>query len=142
MPSDAGEVVMESAIGVSGIIWMTLILFWVASPIAGFYLFKLTRRDLPSTDMLALVAMAFCGFLVVFALTLLTLTQFGQMDATQAFLVSGISALLVTIVCIFVIRLALARSRVKAKQHSEEHAFRVWDEDQRTKAKNLRKKRY
>lgn len=142
MPPNAAEVVMEGAIGISTIIWMTLILFWILSPIAGFYLFKVTRRKLPTSDAVAFAAMGLCGFLVIFALTLLFLLQAAIMDATTAFLVSAISALIVTLICIFAVRTALLRSHARVKASAEEHAFRVWDEDHRGKPKNLRKKRY
>lgn len=142
MPTDAVETAAETAIGVSAVVWMTLILFWIVSPIAGFYLFKLTRNKLPSSSILALAALAFCGFLVVFAVTLLALLQFAGLDPQLALPVSAISAVIVTGVCALAAQRLLTRSKARASAQADEYAFRVWDEDARAKPKNLRRKRY
>lgn len=142
MPSGATEVVAEGAMQVSVAVWMALIIFWVLSPIAGFYLFKVTRRQSFHLDTLSLLTMAVGAFVVVFALTLLTLLQLTQIDGVTALLISALSALVVVVICAFAIGQWASRSRKKAQATAAEHAFRVWDEDQRTKAKNLRKKRY
>lgn len=142
MPPEAAEMVLEGAVEVSAAVWMTLIIFWILSPIAGFYLFKVTRRQSFHLSALSLLTMAVGAFAVVFALTLLPLLQFTPLDDLTAFLVSGISALVVVSLCAFAISRWADRSRRKAQATAEEHAFRVWDEDQRTKSKNLRKKRY
>jgi Na+/proline symporter len=142
MPAELVETAAEGAIGLSLIVWVALILFWFASPIVGFFVFKATRRNLPTSSTLALVGMAVCGFLFVFALTLLLLLQ--VTDGTTALLVSTGSALVVTALCAFVISRWFARGKVKAQAHADEQAFRVWDEDRRSKdkPKNLRKRRY
>ncbi|MBZ0286107.1 MAG: hypothetical protein K8I30_00725 [Anaerolineae bacterium] len=141
MPPGAAETAAEAAMGVSAAVWMVLILFWILSPIAGFFLFKLTRGRLPGTDATALGAVAFCGFLVVFAVTFLALLQFTTLDDLTAFFAGAAAALVVTLICTLAVWRLLAGSKARAQASVEEHAFRVWDEDRRGKSKNLRRKR-
>ncbi len=117
----------------------TLVIFFVISPIGGYFLFRLLRRVTPMPDTFALWGAALVGFLAAFTALLLGLLRLIPADEGNLgalLLVSAAGALLVTIVTAFGVR-ALAR---RSAAGLEDHTFRVWGEDQRQKPKNLRRR--
>ncbi len=139
---------MEEALGidfqalaeqVALVVAATLVIFFLISPIGGYFLFKLLRRATPMPDVFALWGAALIGFLAAFTVLLLGLLRLvppNEGNLAALLLISGLGALLVTLVTAFGIR-ALAR---RSAARLEDHAFRVWGEDQRQKPKNLRRR--
>ncbi|MBZ0295250.1 MAG: hypothetical protein K8L99_21985 [Anaerolineae bacterium] len=131
---DAGGTLID----ISVIVYITLILFFVVSPIGGYYLYKFMRFKLPMADTLALLAGAFCAFLISFAAAFLSLRRFApQFDETNALFLSLGFGLIVTLVTALAIRSIAKRSSARVQ---EDHAFRVWDEDQRKRPKTYRRR--
>jgi MFS family permease len=119
-----------------------LVIFFILSPIGGYFLHKFLRKKIPHQDTFALMAGAFVVFIVTSGLTLasiLNLTEQTEATFFGALAVSvlvGVAATALSV--LFVVRLI---ERGKQKINLEEQIFSVWEEDKRDKPKNLRKRR-
>jgi hypothetical protein len=116
-----------------------LVIFFVISPIGGYFLFRLLRRVTPMPDTFALWGAALIGFLVAFTvllLGLLRLVPLSEANLGPLLLISGAGALLVTGVTAIGIRVLARRSAANL----EDYAFRVWGEDRRQKPRNRRQR--
>lgn len=117
----------------------TLVIFFIISPIGGYFLFRFLRRVTPMPDAFALLGAALIGFLVTFAALLLGLLRLFPPDETNLgplLLISAAGALLVMGATAFGVRALVRRGAARL----EDHTFRVWDEDQRRRPKNLRRR--
>lgn len=117
----------------------TVIIFFIISPIGGYFLFRLLGRVTPMPDTFALLGAAACGFLITFAALMVVLMRAVPPDESNLgamLLLSIIGALVVTTATAFGIRWMTKRRAA----HLEDHTFRVWDEDARARPKNLRRR--
>ena len=134
-PAEAGKAAALALI-------MTSIIFFVLSPIGGYFLHKFIKSKTPESDTFALVAAAFCMFLITFALTLgvfLYFTDQNESTLAPALLISALVGLIATAITAVAITRFVERG--KQKINRDEQDFSVWDEDNRNKAKNLRKRK-
>jgi ABC-type Co2+ transport system permease subunit len=118
----------------------TSFIFFVLSPIGGYFLHKFIKSKTPNSDTFALVAAAFCMFLITFALTLgviLYFTEQNESTFTSALLISAVVGLIATAITAVVIVRFVERGKQKISR--DEQDFSVWDEDKRKKPKNMRK---
>ncbi len=131
---DAGGLLAQ----VSLIVWLTLVLFAIVSPVGGYLLYRYVRLRLPMADTFALLAAAFCVFLISFAVLLLALLQSDPpMQAGAALGLSALFGLLVTLATALLVRVMVRRGQTKL----EDHRFSVWDEDQRKRGNTYHHKR-
>lgn len=123
-------------------IFGTLIIFFVLSPIGGYFLHKFIKSKTPDTDTFALIAGAFIIFIVTGGLTLAVMLQFIE-QTEAAFIIALIISTLVGVLTTIISSLLVVRliERGKKKINPEELAFSVWEEDKRNKPKNLRQRR-
>lgn len=120
----------------------TVVIFFIISPIGGYFLHKFIKSKTPDTDTFALIAGAFIAFIVTSGLTLALILQFTEQTETTFMLALAISVLtgivITTILAVLAVRFI---ERGKKKINPEELAFSVWEEDKRKKPKNLRQRR-
>lgn len=121
---------------------MTAFIFFVVSPIAGYYLHKYIKSKTPDQDTFAILAGAFCLFLVVAALIFGLLARFTTLIDTAlavALLISAAVGLTATgAAAVLVVRM-IAQGKQKIKQ--EDYRFGVWEEDKRQVKTHRHKKR-
>jgi hypothetical protein len=135
---DAGEISQQVVLALLG----TVIIFFVISPIGGYFLHKFIKSKTPDTDTFALMAGAFIVFIVTSGLTLALILQFTeQTEATflVALVISGLFGIATTGISAFLVVRLIERG--KKKIDPEEQSFSVWAEDKRNKPKNLRYRR-
>jgi len=133
--ASAGQQVLYAVIA-------TLIIFFVISPIGGYFLHKFIKSKTPDTDTFALIAGAFIIFIVTGGLTLALLLQFIE-QTEAAFVVALVISVVVgmTMTAISAILVVWLIQRGKKQIDAEELSFTVWEEDKRDKPKNLRYRR-
>ena len=133
--ASAGEQVLWAVLA-------TLIIFFVISPIGGYFLHKFIKSKTPDTDTFALMAGAFIIFIVTGGLTLAVLLQFIE-QTEAAFLIALVISVIIGIITTAISAILVVRliERGKKKLNPEELAFSVWEEDKRNKPKNLRQRR-
>ena len=119
-PAEMSSAAINALIG-------TTIIFFVISPIGGFFLFRLLRDRLPPNEVLLLLG-AGVELLVMFALTLLLLDQVLDLEPVPMLVISLVAALGFTAATAAMLTFILRRDR--AHSH-EDHSFSVWDEDRR-----------
>lgn len=133
--ADAGQQVLAA-------LAMTVIIFFVISPIAGYFLHKYIKSKTPDQDTFAILAGSFCLFLVVSALTLGLIARFTTLVETAlvvALLISAAMGLAATgAVAVLAVRM-IAQGKEKIKQ--EDYRFGVWEEDKRALKTHRHKKR-
>ncbi len=135
---DAGEVSQQVLYAIIG----TLVIFFVLSPIGGYFLHKFIKSKTPDTDTFAIIAGAFIMFIVTSGLTLALILQLTeQTEATfiAALLMSVLVGMVTTGISAFLVVRMIERG--KKKINLEEQSFSVWEEDKRNKPKNLRHRR-
>lgn len=116
---------------------ITLILFFLASPLVGWLVYRGSRRLLPEQDTFALLAAAVVIFALTFAITLgLCLRFLPTMLPLAGFVISLIIALVVTLVAAIIIHQVVKRGA--ARIDPQQSTFGVWGEDDRKRPKNLR----
>ncbi len=131
---DAGAMLAQASLAV----WGTMILFWIVAPVGGFLMYRYLIRKFPMADTFALLAGAFCLFVISFACTLLALLRFMPgMNSGLVVLISLLAGLLVTALTAV---LVWAFSK-RGSKNVEDHSFRVWEEDQRQRKSMKHKKR-
>lgn len=131
---DAGGMLLGASLAV----WLAMLLFWIVAPVGGFLMYRYLIRKFPMADTLALLAGAFCLLLISFACTLLALLRFMPgLDSWTAIFISLLAGVLVTVITAGLVW-GFSNRRVKS---NEDHAFRVWDEDQRQRKTSHHKKR-
>lgn len=135
---DAGEVSQQVVLALLG----TVIIFFVLSPIGGYFLHKFIKSKTPDTDTFVLIAGAFILFIVTSGLTLALILQLTE-QTESTFIVALLISVLVGIVTTGISAFLVVRfiERGKEKIDPEEQAFSVWEEDKRNKPKNLRHRR-
>ena len=120
-PAEMSSAAINALIG-------TTIIFFVISPIGGFFLFRLLRDRLPPNEVLLVLLGAGVELLETFALTLLLLDQVLDLEPVPMLVISLVAALGFTAATAAMLTFILRRDR--AHSH-EDHSFSVWDEDRR-----------
>jgi uncharacterized SAM-binding protein YcdF (DUF218 family) len=135
---DSTSMAQQVAIAALGV----LFIFFIVSPIGGYFLHKFIKNHTPDTDAFALIAGAFIEFIVVTGLTLAIILQFVE-QTEAAFIVALIISTLVGLVTTAVSALLIVRfiERGKKKINLDQLNFSVWEEDKRNKPKNFRQRR-
>lgn len=133
---DSGDALAQVSLAV----WGVMILFWVAAPIGGYFLYRYLPFKVPLAETLALAAGAFCWFIISFAVTLLVLLRVApEISGLNAVALSLLAALVSTGMTALIVLIVSRRGARRAS--AEDHAFRVWDEDQRQRKTHHHKRR-
>ena len=131
---DSGSALLQ----VSAAIYGTLILFWVVSPIGGYYLYKYLRLKIPTADLLALLAGVFCAFLISTAVVFLLIQRLDPaLDGLLALSVGMLVGMVVTALLALGVVLVVRRG---ARRLPDAESFSVWGEDQHKRRKTYRRR--
>ncbi len=119
----------------------SFVLFFVVAPLFGKLFHRLMRRVLPGDDIVVVLASGLIVFLLSFAVFTGLLLNSGlavSIELGPTLLISALLALVVTVLSAYFLKRSL--DRAAAKIDPDQHVFSVWDEDQRKRPRDFRRR--